>query len=51
MCGFIVVLARARAVALGEKPFLVSGGAEGNAFRQFAYDQVWALCDDEGPPT
>lgn len=29
-----------RAVALGQKPFMVGGALEGNAFRHFAYKQL-----------
>lgn len=36
MCGRKTVL-------LGQKPLLVGGAAEGNAFRNFAYNQVGAM--------
>ena len=33
-----------RTVALGQKPFMIGGAAEGNAFRDFAYRQVRLGC-------
>lgn len=35
-----------RTVALGQKPFMIGGAAEGNAFRDFAYRQVGALREE-----